>query len=205
LDVLFITAGIALFFFGSAQPTDAGWLQEQQTSPAQQQASQPQQNPQPAPQIQDPSAPKPKKVWSNDDVVSLRTPADIYQAEREAQQAADAEAAAKKSELAKHGKDDGLTIKFPSTPGETEALIKDKEERIKDLRARLDRSNQDLPEAEGSKKAAIQLQIEALSSDLTKTQLEIKALRNHLEELAKATIGDSGSTPMTPSTPQNPQ
>jgi hypothetical protein len=205
LDVLFITAGIALFFFGSAQPTDAGWLQEQQTSPAQQQASQPQQNPQPAPQIQDPSAPKPKKVWSNDDVVSLRTPADIYQAGKEAQQAADAEATAKKSELAKHSKGDGLTIKFPSTPGETEALIKDKEERIKDLRERLDRSNQDLPDAEGSKKTAIQLQIEALSSDLTKTQLEVKALKNHLEELAEGTAGESGSAPVTPPAPQDPQ
>jgi hypothetical protein len=205
LDILFITAGIALFFFGSAQPTDAGWLQEQQTSPAQQQASRPQQNPQPAPPVQDPSAPKPKKVWSNDDVVSLRTPADIYQAEKEAQEAADAETAAKKSELAKHIKDDGLTIKLPSTPEETQTSIKDKEERIKDLRERLDRSNQDLPEAEGSKKVAIQLQIESLSSDLTKTQLEVKVLRNHLEEFAKGATGESGSTPMTSPTPQNPQ
>ena len=204
LDALFIAFGVGCFSAALSPFVYAGVPQEQQSSQAQQ-ASQPQQNPQLTPPIQDSSAPKPKKVWSNDDVVSLRTPADIYQAEKEAQEAADAEAAAKKSELAKHIKDDGLTIKLPSTVEEAQALIKDKEERIKDLRERLDRSNQDLPDTEGSKKAAIQLQIEALSSDLTKTQLEVKVLRNHLEELVKATTDESVSTPVTPPTPQNPQ
>jgi len=201
-DALFNAFGVACLSAALSLCAHAGASQEQQSSQTEQQSSPPEQTPQPAPPIPDPAGPKPRKIWTNDDMVSLRSPADNYQAEKEAQQAAAAEAAVKKSELAKQIKDAGLTIKMPPTPEETQALIKDKEEQIKDLRERLDRSNQDFSEAEGSKKAAIQLQIEALSTDLTKIQLEVKALRSHLEELAKAAPSESISTPVTPPSPQ---
>ncbi len=205
LNALFYTAGVAFLSAALSQFAYAGQPQEQQSSQAQQQSSQPQQIPQPSPPAQDPSAPKKRKVWTNDDVVSLRSPADNYQAEKEAQQAADAEAAVKKAELAKQIAEAGLSMKLPPTPEETQQLVKDKEERIKDLRDRLDRLNQDLPAAEGSKKAAIQLQIEAVTNDLTRIQLEVKVLRSHLEELAKTTPGEPGSAPVAPPIPQNPQ
>jgi hypothetical protein len=204
LDVLSIIAGVALFSVGLPRCAYAGRPQEQQTSQAQQQASQPQQSPQVSPLPQDSSAPKPKKVWTNEDVVSLRSPADTYQAEKEAQQAADAEAAIKKAELAKQIKEAALTIKLPSTPEETQQSIKDKEGRIRDWQERLDRLNRTLPDALEPQKAATQKLIEEFTGDMQKDQLELKVLRDHLEDLTKTNSSEPSAAPPTPPSPENP-
>lgn len=204
LDVLSITLGVALFSAALSQSAYAGRPKEQQTFQAQQEASQPQQNPQPSPPPQDPSTPKPKKVWTNEDVVSLRSPADTYRAEKEAQEAADAEAAVKKAELAKQIKEAGLTIKLPSTPEETRRLIKDKEELIRASQERLDRLNHDLPEALEPQKTAMQKQIESLTVDVPKDQLELKVLQSHIEDLVKIAPNQPPSAPPKPPSAQNP-
>jgi hypothetical protein len=199
LDVRFITVGVALLFAGWSP---SAYAQEQQTREAQQQTSEPQKSPQP-PQPPDPSAPKPKKVWTNDDVISLRSPADTYRAEKEAQEAADAEAAVKKAELARQIKEAGLTIKLPPTPEETEQLIKDKEEQIKDFQERLNQLNHDLPDAPAQRKAATQEQIEALTSNVQKDQLERKVLEDHLKDLTKGKPGKPPTAPPPPPSPEN--
>jgi hypothetical protein len=208
LDVLSLTVGVAVFSLALSPSAYRGRPPEQQTSETQQQASQPQQNPQPSPPPQDPSVPKPKKVWTNEDVISLRSPADTYRAEREAQEAAEAEAAVKKAELAKQIKEAGLTIKLPSTPEETRQLIKDKKEQITALQERLDRLTHDLPDALEPQKTAIQKQIEALAVDVPKDQLELKVLQGHLEDLVKTAPGmpPSGppAPPPAPPSPENP-
>jgi len=204
LDVRFIAVGVVLVFAGLSQSAYGVLWQELQTSQVQQQVSQPQQNPQSSPQPQDPSAPKPKKVWTNDDVISLRSPADTYRAEKEAQEAADAEAAVKKAELATQIKEAGLTIKLPSTPEETRQLIKDTQEQIAALQARLDRLNHDLPDALEPQKTAIQKQIEALTVDVPRNQLELKVLRGHLEDLVKTAPSGPASAPPAPPSPENP-
>jgi hypothetical protein len=204
LAVRFITVGVVLVFAGLSQSAYAGLWQEQQISQGQQQLSQPQQNPQSSPPPQDPSAPKRKKVWTNDDVISLRSPADTYRAEKEVQEAADAEAAVKKAELAKQIKEAGLTIKLPPTPEETQQLIKDKEEQIKDFQERLARLNHDLPDAPASQKVATQEQIEALTGTVQKDQLERKVLEDHLKDLAKRKSSEPPTAPPTPPSPENP-
>jgi hypothetical protein len=205
----YITLGVALFFVASPSKC-AVWRIPQQSAQSQQQSSESQQQaseqPKPPETPAQPAAsgPKPRKIWSNDDVVSLRTPADNYLAEKEMQKAADAEAATKKAELARQIKEAGLIVELPSTREETEGLIKIKEEQAKDLQVRLDLLNHDLPEAEATKKAPIQLQIEAVSHDLRKIQLEIKVLQSHLETFPKAVPGEAVSTPPTPPAPPSP-
>jgi hypothetical protein len=173
---------------------------QQQSSETQQQSQQQKPSETPAQPLPE-SGSKPRKIWSNDDVVSLRTPADNYLAEKEMQKAADAEAATKKAELARQIKEAGLTVELPSTSEGTEGLIKIKEEQAKDLQVRLDLLNHDLPEA--AKKAPIQQQIEAVSHDLRKIQLEIKVLQSHLESFPKAATGESVSAPATPPSPRS--
>src|SRR6476646_8903914 len=59
----------------------------------------PQQNPQPSsqqPTATAQQAPKQRKIWTNEDLILLRTPADIYLLEKEAREAAEAEAEAAK-------------------------------------------------------------------------------------------------------------
>ena len=90
--------------------------------------------------------PKQHKVWSNEDVVSLRTPEDIYLAEKEAQEAAAAEAAAREAAGDKLTKELGLTMTFPATAEETQQWIKAREQQMKEDHAMLERLNRELPE-----------------------------------------------------------
>jgi hypothetical protein len=209
-----ITVGAALFCAGLAQLLYARSPQEQQSSQGQQQSSQQQQqsseqNPQQPPQSSDPSAPKPKKVWTNDEVITLRSPADTYLAEKEAQAAADAKEAAKKAELAKQIKEAALSMTLPTTPEETERLIRVKENRIRGFQDWLDRLKSDLPDAPAERKAAMQEQIEQSTSDLQRAQLELKVLKVHLETLPKTPPSEPPSSvpapPPAPPSPDNPQ
>jgi hypothetical protein len=205
LAVPTVTAGVALLLAGLSPSAYAGWRQEQQTRAAQQQTSEPQKNPQP-PQPADPSAPKPKKVWTNDDVISLRSPADTYQAEKEAQQAADTEAAVKRAELDKQIKQARLTVDLPPAAEETQRLIKSKQERIKELKDRLDLLNQGLADAPENQKAANQKQIEEFTGDSKKLQLEVKVLQDHLQSLAKTAPSEPPpAVPAPPSAPPAPR
>lgn len=206
--------GALLLFAGLAQSADAAPPQEQQSSKGQQQSSQQQQNPDqsapPPAQPTDPSAPKPKKVWTNDDVITLRSPADIYQAEKEAQEAADAKEAARRAELAKQIKEAGLAMTLPATPEETQREIKVKEGRIADFQDVLDRLNKDLPDAPEDQQAGVQKQIDLFTTNLQKAQLELKVLKNHLQSLSKSTPTEPpppspSSQPPAPPSPENPQ
>ena len=194
-------ASFGLFFF--VQPQLAlGGPQEQQSSQGKEQTSPPPQNPPPPAPAQDPAAPKRRKIWTNDDVVSLRTPADTYQAEKEAQQAADEAAAAKKAELTRQLKDAGLKIKLPATAEETRRVIKAKEEQIRDIQDALNRLSHDLPDAPEEQKSRIQEQIESLTAESRKAQLELKALQDHLESFPKSRPNEPSSE--TPPAPPNP-
>jgi hypothetical protein len=180
--------------------------QSQQTQPPL-----PPQNSQPSsPQIAPPEQPASKKhrVWTNDDVVSLRSPADTYLAEKEAQEAAHAEAAAKKVALAKQMKEAGLTLDLPSTSEETQRLIKAKQDQIKDFQDAMDRLNKDLPDAPPDRKPEIQKEIETFSGYLQKAQLELSLFQDHLQDLAKTPPSETPSAPPAPSSPSptgNPQ
>jgi hypothetical protein len=214
LDALFLIVGVAVFSAALSQPAYAGRPQEQQSSQSQQQ-SQPPPSPAPAPSAQPASGPaqqigalpvKRRKVWTNDDVEVLRTPADIYRVEKEAQEAADAEAAAKKAELAKQVKEAGLTMKLPATPGETLRLIKDKEEQIKDLQDVMDRLSHDLQDAPADQKVKIEEQIQVFTGDSQKAQLELKVLQEHLQNLPKPDEPPAPppAAPPAPSAPEKP-
>jgi hypothetical protein len=179
---------------------------QQQQQSSQQQATPPQQNSQPQSDSRSTqqSETKQKKVWTNDDLIALRTPADIYLLEKEAAEAAAAEEAAKKEADAKQIKEGGLTLELPSTAEETQRLINTRQDQIKDMEDGIDRLNKDLPEALPDKKPETEKQIELLNGYLQKAQLELKALQDHLQDLAKTKPSEPASTlPSSPS-PLNP-
>jgi hypothetical protein len=181
-------------------------VQEQQPPSQSQQAPPPPppQNSQPSsPQVSPPAPPRSKqhKVWTNDDVVSLRSPADTYLAEREAQEAADAEAAARKAAPAKQIKEADLTPSLPSTSEETQRLIRAKQDQIGDLQDGMDRLNKDLPDAPPNRKPEMQQQIETFKDYLKKAQLELKVLQDRLQNLAKTPLRETPSAPPAPSPP----
>jgi len=187
--------GAALFLVPLAHPSLLGRLQQQQSSQTQPpQSSHPQQSSPP----EQPTS-KPKKVWTNEDVISLRTPADAYQAEREAQVAAKAAAVAKEAAQAKLIKEAGLTIKLPATAEETQRMIKTKEGEISDEQSGIERMNNELPSTPADQKAAVQKEIDRVTADLQKDRVELEVLQNHLQKLNKTPANQSSPEPLPPS------
>lgn len=178
-------------------------VQEGQQQSQSQQPPPPQNSQPSSPQIALPeqTASKKHRVWTNDDVVSLRSPADTYLAEKEAQQAAHAEEAAKKLALAKQMKEAGVTLDLPSTSEETQRLIKAKQDQIRDFQDAIDRLNKDLPDALQDRKPEIQKEIETFKGYLQKAQLELSVLQDHFQDLAKTQPSETPPSPPAPSPP----
>lgn len=179
--------------FASATPQQ----EQQQSQPP------PQQNPQPSsqqPTTTAQQAPKQRKVWTNEDLILLRTPADIYLLEKEAREAAEAEAAKIAAE-AKPVTEAPLEIKLPASIEETQLLLKNKEQEIADKQAALASLKDELPNTAPEQKTAKQKEIDVLSADLETAEKERKALQDNLERLNKP---PGASTPPTISTPPPP-
>jgi uncharacterized coiled-coil protein SlyX len=68
----------------------------------------------------------------------------------------------------------------------------------------LDRLNRILPDALEPQKATTQKLIEEFTGDMQKDQLELKVLRDHLEDLTKTNSSEPSAAPPTPPSPENP-
>lgn len=164
----------------------AGWVTQQQPEPAY-----PRQAQQRSAPLQDSGAPKQKKVWTNDEVIALRTPADNYQVAKEAKESADAAEAAKKAARAREIKEAGLSMVLPSTIEETERRIKAKQGDITERQEELKRLNDELAEATSGEVPVRQKQIESVNAYLHRVHLELEVLEQHLQSLAKAAPGET--------------
>jgi hypothetical protein len=177
----------------------------------QQQAQQPppQQNPQPS--SQQPTAQqasRQRKVWTNEDLILLRTPADIYLLEKEAREAAEAEADAAK--IAAEGKpviEAPLEIKLPTSIAETQLLLKNKEQEAAEKQAALTSLKAELSDTPLAQQPTKQKEIDTLAADLERAEKERKALQDNLEQLNKppgATTPPPISAPPPPDMPPSP-
>ncbi len=180
----------------------ASQLQEQQQSqqtppppPAPPQNSQPAS--QQTPQI-DQLPVKRRKVWTNDDVVSLRTPTDNYLVEKEAREAAEAEAAAKSAAQPKSIVEAPAEIKLPTSIEETQLLIKNKEQDITDAQTSLVSLNAELATVPEEQKKAKQKEIEIVAAELDRARNELKVLQSHLVELHKPPASQPPAAPPPP-------
>lgn len=183
-----LAMGSALLLGPATYSASARPPQEQQSPPQQQ--SSPSQQSSPAQQTQPNSPPgqlepKKKKVWINEDLIALRTPADIYVLEKEAQELAAAEAAGKTTDLEQQVKDAKLKLELPPTAEATQQLIKTKEAEVDEAQAQLDQLNKDFSNAAEADQAGMQNAINAATNNLSRLQLELKFLRQHLENLGK--------------------
>ncbi len=195
------TLGAALLSAPLANPAALRQHQQQQSS-----QSPPPQSTQPEPQQSSQSqqpTPKPRKIWTNEDVVLLRTPADVYQAEKEAREVAEAETEAKEASHARLIKDAGSTIKVPATVEEAQRMIKAKEGQISDAESGIERMNNELPSTPEDQKAAVQKEIDRVTADLQKNRVELGVLQNHLQKLHKTPATQSSPAPPQPPSPPN--
>jgi hypothetical protein len=194
-----VLAGAFLFLLPSALPAAAS--QEPEPSPPV--AAQDPQPPPPA-AAQEPPTPPPvaaqesqlpvtshakvKKVLTNDDLESSRTPMDQYLVEKEAQEAA-AQAAA--DELASQQALAG--IKMPATVEETRRAMRDAHQDIDDEKDAIDRLNKEFETAPDVQKAGIQREIDRHTTGVQTSEQELKALRDHLRQLNGKSQGENST------------
>lgn len=139
---------------------------------------------------------KVKKIWTEDDLIALRTPMDIYLLEKEAQEAA-AAIAAKEAEARKPEKEVPAEMKLPGSVEETQLLISNREQEISEEQSTLSRLKGELGEAPAEEQAAKQKEIDVVSARLEKAQIVLKALQGQLEKLS-AQQAETGPTPTPP-------
>jgi len=184
--------------------------QEQQQSQSQQQPPPPP-SPAPPPSTQPASDPAPpigalpvkrRKVWTNDEVIVLRTPADDYQVEKEAKGAAEADAAAKEAArkaAAKSEKEPPLDIKLPSTPDETKKMLKSALDDIQEETVVINQLQKEQLDAAAGQQAEKQKEIDRLNASLETLRRNVKALQEHLQTFSEKPQGEN-----PPAAPQPP-
>lgn len=172
---------------GAAQPHES---QQTQSSPPASSAQNPP-SPQQAPATSDDGGAKKRKVWTNEDLIALRTPADIYILEQEAREAAEAEAAEKAAEKetaakasANPANQAGSEVQLPGTKEETEKRVKDTETDLEDDNATIAKLKGELADAPTEQKAEKQKQIDHLTTDIEVLQRDLQALQEHLKTFA---------------------
>ncbi len=144
---------------------------------------------------------KRRKVWTNDDVVTLRTPADNYEIEKEAEEAADAAAAKKEAAIRvalKSEKQPPLDIKLPANAEETKQMIKNTQSDVHEETVVLQKLHQELLVAPASEQPQKQKDIDGLNALIDKSQRDLKALQDHLQSFPTKPQAENPPTPPQP-------
>lgn len=151
-----------------------------------------------------PDKPKVKKVWTNDEVTTLRKPSDEYEEAKRKQ--AEEEAKAKQKEVADKTAPQSADEKqknkpedfLPKTVEDAEKMIAAKQYEISQQYEAIDLVKQEMANAKSdASRAAFQKRIDQLTATLEESVAEMKAVDARLKELkAKA------PAPAKPPTPQ---
>lgn len=137
----------------------------------------------PASQSAKPPAKKPK-VWTDDNIASVRTPADIYQ-DQERQQSAVQQAAKKKTaEEAKLPSPPPGFMK-PTTLQQADALLAQSQSNLKSEQEYVQQTQKELATAPDSYKDRLHWRIQARTKIINKLQSDIAALQKDRDALAK--------------------
>jgi chromosome segregation ATPase len=182
-----VLAGAFLFLLQSALP--AAVAQDPETPPLSPAAAQePQQQPPIVTLDLQLPLTKTKKVWTNDDVESARSPMDQYLVDKEAREAADAAQAAADAIASEKAL---AVLKTPATVEETRRAIEDTQQDINDQKDALDRLNKELESAPDVQKAGIQREIDRHTTGVQTSQQDLKVLQDHLRQLNRKSSSEN--------------
>jgi hypothetical protein len=157
-------------------------------APAEQPLQQQEQNP--------PLATHKVKVWTNDDLLATRTPADNYMFEKEAQAAADAAAATIQAVTS------CFAFNQPEASVEdTQKAIQDIGQSIRDSEDAVAQATKALQNAPESLKARNQAELDRRTTELDKLREQLRVLQERLRQLNNQPAGEPSSE-QAPSPPQ---
>jgi hypothetical protein len=133
---------------------------------------------------------KVKKVLTNDDLESSRSPTDQYLLDKEASEAA---AAAQAAADALAYQQALAGIKMPATVEETRQAIRDAHQDINDEKDAIDRLNKEFETAPDVQKAGIQREINRHTTGVQTSEQELRALQDHLRQLNSRSLSGNSA------------
>jgi hypothetical protein len=135
-----------------------------------------------------PPQPHKIKIWTNDDIVTLRTPADIYILEKEAKAAAD----------------EAQTLMSCFAPGPADAKVEDTQKEIdaasqsiRDAEAAVTQARKALDAAPETLKARNRTELERRTLELDAYRDQLKFLQQRLQKLNAQPFGETPAVPPT--------
>lgn len=145
------------------------------------------------------SAPKKAhKVWSNDNIATLRTPEDEHldatQAPSPAQPTVPAASTAPNSP-AKPAAQPSTSIKLPETVEKTEQAIRENTQDIRDAEDRLRQLESELTVTPEPQKTQKQAEIKRSEKLIEDAEADLKILQNHLQKLRATQSGNHTPSP----------
>jgi hypothetical protein len=167
-------AALAAQFVPQAQAASIASARQQQA---------PLQQPVP-PQVQNPTPATHKvKVWTNEDLIATRTPADIYMFEKEAKTVASEMAAFKEvASCFAFDQPEGTIEETQKAIADTLQSIHDSEEAVAQARTAVATAPENL-------RARNQMELDRRISELQNSLAQLRALQNHLRQLASQPAG----------------
>jgi chromosome segregation ATPase len=171
----------------------------QDTPPASQTPTSAKQESKPAPQ-------KPRKIWTDDDITSLRSPAEIYTAQKEAQAVEAARlakqqaAAEKQAAAAKPAKPAGPSpaLSNPKDLDAADKMIAWEDRDIEALQESIDSLRKQIDEAPAEDKERLQKLLDQNIQMLEETRKERQALVDKKKEFEKPAPAANSATPAPP-------
>jgi hypothetical protein len=150
---------------------------------------------------QNPAPPKPparaKKVWTEDDLIALRTPSDVYRLEqarkteedravREAEEAARKDAAAHPPQAGQQAAAPPAEAapQIPTNPAEIRRRIEVVRKQVDDLQFEVQKGQDDLNAAREDQKSEVVARNAAVNEKYAKAQAELQALEDKLREVS---------------------
>ncbi|HKV25000.1 MAG TPA: hypothetical protein VJN93_10460 [Candidatus Acidoferrum sp.] len=125
-------------------------------------------------------------VWTNDDLIAMRTPEDLYLQAREKE----SEVLQRKASTSSDAKDPIVpAVKLPATIAATEQSIREDQQDVYDAKEKLAELSDQLSTAPEDQKPGKQSEITRRTGILQATERELKVLEEHLEKLRAQQAG----------------
>lgn len=131
-------------------------------------------------------APKKPKVWTDDNITSVRSSSDLYQDEQEREKAAQQASAPQQSATAPKSADsDAWPIPQAKTAKEADDLIATDKKNLQEQQEYIQQTEKELTTAPDSEKKRLQWRIQSRGDMVSRLQRDISALEKQKDALAK--------------------
>lgn len=151
-------------------------------------------------------APKKTKVWTDDNIDSLRSPADEYQMQQEQekeQSETSTQPAAKQGRPQSSAQHGMYPVPVVKTPQQADQIITSDQQDIKEQQDSIKQTEQELATAPDSYKARLNWRINSRKAAVARLQTQIADLQKQKDALQTKTPAANGAAPSSSASTQN--